>query len=345
MNTLAKEFSPWMMGILTMALVALLGGTTWFYRAEKSATLQQAEYQFAAIAELKVGQITAWRSERLGDAAVLTEDPILAEVAAHFLADHKSVSADELRRHFLSLQKHNHYADILMVDPEGSVRLSLSGDATIQTGCATALAEAMSERKPVFTDLYTEAHLPAPHISVIAPIFAGEVQTSPVLGAIILVNDATQFLYPLIQSWPTPSKTAETLLVRRDGDTALFLNNLRHLPNAALNFHIPLSQIEVPAVMGVLGKKGFVEGRDYRGMPSAAFILPIPGSPWFMVSKDDTAVVFAEWHIRAALILALLAALLAGLGAVGLLVWHSRQRTYYKILYDTESRLRTSLER
>ena len=180
---------------------------------------------------------------------------------------------------------------------------------------------------------------------MVAPIFAGDGQATRPLGAIILVNDATQFLYPLIQSWPTPSKTAETLLIRRDGDTALFLNDLRHQPNAALKLRIPLSKTEVPAVMAVLGRKGFVEGRDYRGVPSVAVVLPIPDSPWFMVAKDDTAEVFAEWHFRAVLILGLFAALIVGLGAIGLVVWHSRRKTYYRILYDTEARLRTSLER
>ena len=46
-----------------------------------------------------------------------------------------------------------------------------------------------------------------------------------------------------------------------------------------------------------------------------------------MVAKDDTAEVFAEWHFRAALILALFAALIVGLGAIGLVVWHSRRKS------------------
>jgi two-component system, cell cycle sensor histidine kinase and response regulator CckA len=345
MKTDSKTISPLMMAVLTTALLALFAGGAWFYRFEKSVTMQRVEYQFAAIARLKVGQITAWRSERLGDAAVLSESPLLTAAAARYLADHDSVNAQELRSHFLSLQVHYRYTDVLMVDPEGKVLLTLSENSTTHTGYAAALAEALRERKPVFADLHTEAKHQTPHISMVAPIFAGEGQAARPLGAIILVNDATQFLYPLIQSWPTPSKTAETLLIRRDGDTALFLNDLRHQPNAALKLRIPLSKIDVPAVMAVLGREGFVEGRDYRGVPSVAVVLPIPDSPWFMVAKDDTAEVFAEWHFRAVLILGLFAALMVGLGAIGLVVWHSRRKTYYKILYDTEVRLRTSVER
>ena len=128
-----------MMAVLITALSALLAGSAWFYHVEKSATLQRAEYQFAAIAHLKVGQITAWRNERLGDAAILTESPLLAEVEARFLADHNSVNAKELRSHFLSLQTHYRYSDVVMVDPEGKVLLSLSESSTTHSGYTDGL--------------------------------------------------------------------------------------------------------------------------------------------------------------------------------------------------------------
>ena len=334
-----------MVAVLTVALSVLLAGGTWFYYTEKSATLQRAEYQFAAIAHLKVGQIADWRSENLGDAAVLTENPFLSTAIAHFLADQKSENARELRRYFFSLKAHNKYADILMVDPEGRVRLSLSNNTTPRKGFRAALDKALRDRKPVFSDLYIEAQHRSPLISVVAPIFSGVGQTAPPLGAIILVNDATQFLYPLVQSWPTPSKTAETLLFRRDENDVLFLNELRHKKNAALKLRIPLSQTDVPAVMGALGRTGFVEGLDYRGVPSVAVVLRIPDSPWFMVAKDDTKEVFAEWHHRAVLILALFAALTVVLGAVGLIARHRKQKAFYQELYRTEARLRAIVER
>ena len=54
--------------------------------------------------------------------------------------------------------------------------------------------------------------------------------------------DPEDFLYPLVQSWPTPSQSAETLLMRKDGDDVLFLNTLRHRPDPALTLRIPLSR-------------------------------------------------------------------------------------------------------
>lgn len=153
---------------------------------------------------------------------------------------------------------------MLLADPEGRVRLSMNDHIEARSGYASALAAALRDRKPVLTDLHTEAQNPTPHISVVAPLFAGNGQTRRSLGAIILVSDASRFLYPLIQSWPIPSKTEETLLVRRDGDDALFLNDLRYRPGTALKLRIPLSRTDIPAVMAVLGKEGLVESRDYN---------------------------------------------------------------------------------
>jgi hypothetical protein len=325
MHAEANMFPRWLLAAITAACIVLLGGGAWYYQVEQAAGRQLAEKQLAAIAHLKVNQIVVWRSERLGDAAVITDSPFLARGVGRFLADPNGAHTEELRSYFRSLQKHYQYSDILLVSPEGQVLLSQQSSAH-GNGYAAALAEALRERKPVFTDLHNDALHSSPHISVVAPIFAGAGQAAAPLGAIVLLSDATQFLYPLIQSWPTPSVTAETLLVRRDGDAVLFLNDLRHQRDAALKLRIPLSRTNVPAVMAVQGKKGLVEGLDYRGVAVVAVVLPVPDSPWFIVAKDDTAEVFAGWHSRAALVLSLLAVLAVSLAAVGLFCGNGGRR-------------------
>ena len=194
-------------------------------------------------------------------------------------------------------------------------------------------------------DLHQDSHGSALHISVVAPIFAGGGKTARPVGALILLSHADKYLYPLIQSWPAPSKTAETLLVRRDGDHVLFLNELRHRQDTALKLRIPLSQTHVPAVMAVLGQVGLVEGKDYRDVDVISAVLPIPGSPWFMVAKMDTAEAFADWQFRSLMILALLFGIAVLLGLAGLLARQRREKKYYRGLYRAEAALRISEQR
>ena len=92
------------------------------------------------------------------------------------------------------------------------------------------------------------------------------------IGVVSLTVDPNTYLYPFIERWPTLSETAETLLIRREGNEAVFLNELRFQENTALALRIPLETRDNPAVKVVLGEEGNVEGIDYRGVPVLAAI-------------------------------------------------------------------------
>jgi PAS domain S-box-containing protein len=328
-----------------LALLALLAGGAWYYQVQERDVRRAVGDELAAIAQLKARQISAWRADRVSDAAVLMESPFLAEGVARWMTDQRAEMTQELLARFRGLSKHYHYHDVLLVDPGGRVRLSLSGRAASLADSAGALAEALSEGKPVLSDLYVEESGSAPQLSVVAPFFAGKGPKAQALGAIILVSRAEQFLYPLIQSWPTPSQTAETLLLRREGDEVLFLNDLRHRSGTALGLRLPLSRTSLPAAMAAQGKNGFASGQDYRGVEVVAVLMAIPDTSWFMVSKVDAAEAFAPWRLRSLLITGLLLGLAALLGALGLVAWQRRQKAYFQALHQADASLREAEER
>ena len=105
--------------------------------------------------------------------------------------------------------------------------------------------------------------------------------------------DPYQFLYPLIQSWPTPSRSGETVLIRREGDEVVILNELRNRKGTALTLRYSLQEAKLPAAMAAKGKEGAVEGVDYRGVPVVGVVGSIPDSPWYFVAKIDTAEIYA----------------------------------------------------
>ncbi len=336
----------WVVVILALVIAALLVGGGGFYLAQKQAARQEAEADLLTIAALKVDQIVAWRAERLGDAAVLMEDPFSCETAATWLAAAGSEQAAHLLTRFRSLRDHDHYQDIELVDASGRVRLSLSGQSiAIHAQALQGLAEAWRERKPVLVDLHEGAPGQPPDEEVIAPLYSAESQASVPAGAFVLQVNAEQFLYPLIQSWPRPSASAETLLVRRDGDSVLFLNELRHQSNTALSLRIPMSQTDLPAVMAVRGQQGIVEGVDYRGVPVLAALKRVPDSPWFMVAKVDRSEALAVWRGRSILILTLLLGLVAAAVAAVGVVWQRSQKEHFQALFRAAAALRASEDR
>ena len=119
MTAEARTFSGRVMVALAAVLLVLVAGSAWSFRAQERAARHEVEERLTSIARLKAGQITAWREERLGDAAVLAEDPFFAEGLQRFLANPRDENARGLLARFRSLQAHFHYADVLLIDPAG----------------------------------------------------------------------------------------------------------------------------------------------------------------------------------------------------------------------------------
>ena len=339
-------FPRWLIIALVLAFVLLLAGSTRFYYVQMRSLRQGAENDLQTIAQAKVDQIVTWRTERLADASVLMDSPFFVEAVARWMADPRPEVAEEIIALFRSQQVYYHYSDILLVDSGSQVRLILSGrSAPLDKNAAQALSAAFRERRPVFTDLHEGADDQAPHIGTVVPLFTRSGQGPGMVGAVILECEARQYLYPLIQSWPIPSRSAETLLVRRDGDAVLFLNELRHQKGTALKLRIPLTQKEVPAVMAVLGREGVVEGKDYRGIEVLSVLKAIPDSPWFMVAKVDKAEALSVLRSESVLILVvILGFAVAAISAVGM-VWQRNAKAYYRSLFQMEAARRESEER
>ena len=344
--TQKNTFPRWLMAALVVVVVAVLAGGAWFYRSQEQHLQHSAEAELQTIARLKMDQIVGWRAERLADAAMFTDSPFFVEGVARWMASPRAEDTEKILSRFRADQRYSYYSDVWLVDAGGQVRLSLSGHpGPLHAEVAQALALAVRERRPVLTDLHLGADDQPPRLSAVAPLFAPNSETTEPLGAVILQTDAQQFLYPLIQSWPKPSRSAETLLVRRDGEDVLYLNDLRHQEGTALALRIPLSRKEVPAVMAVLGQEGVVQGKDYRGVDVVAVLKAIPDSPWFMVAKVDTEEVFSVWRVRSLLILALIGLLVTTVAAAVGWIWQGNGKAYYQALAQAAETLYASEER
>ena len=134
----------------------------------------------------------------------------------------------------------------------------------------------------------------------------------------------------------TPNPTAETLLVRREGNEIVFLNVLRHRKDPPLTLRFPISQLNLPASMVVRGQEGIVEGLDYRGVPVLAAVRRIPDSPWFLIAKVDTKEVYTPVRDRARTVIILVTLLIGGAGLILGFLWFRQRARSYKKLYEAE---------
>ncbi|MCO5251787.1 MAG: PAS domain S-box protein [Candidatus Kapabacteria bacterium] len=279
-----------------LSLLILIGAYL-FYQFEKRAAFNESSKDIKAIAEMKLSQIEMWLKERTGDAIVVVKSPFYKSRVKAFLND---TSNSELRANIITrLQpalENYHYENIFLLNKDGKIILSVENfDDEIDKITSSFASKAMENGEITFTDFYYCPTHDAVHYDIITPLTD---EQNKIFAALVFRVNPNNFLYPLIKRWPTISETSETILVRREGDSVLFLNDLNHSENKNLSLKIPLSMTTLPAVKAVKGYYGLFEGIDYRNEKVLSYITPVPGTAWYMIAKIDKDEVFEDFYAR-----------------------------------------------
>jgi len=329
--------------VVLAALISVLA--YWAWAQQSDALTGQAERSLQAVADLKAGQIAAWSAERVGDAEVVRDDKLLSAAITDLLAGRDAaVSAAHIRSYLDQIRRSYGYLDLELVDPGGRAIMRVPANEHHPLGARVRalIAQAERTRQVVSSDLYLDPEGTA-RIELIAPVLAQLPGDQPVASIVTHVDPAL-FLYPFIQEWPLPSDTGETLLVERQRDRVVFLNELRHRHGTALRLSVPASDPDLPAAMAVRGRDGIVEGLDYRDVPVMAAIAPVPGTDWKVVAKVDRSEVLDPIRERAWLTVGFTLAVV-GLAAIAtLLLWRLRERQVNAKLVASEGRYRSLFE-
>ncbi len=300
-----------------LSLIASIGVLGFYYLRWQMATERShVDHELSAIADLKAHQIAEWRLERIRDVRIAMENPFIAAPLQSFLrgtAD--ATTQDRVMQWLQSFMRQHQATRGLLLDAQCQARLIFPADKTYFGPIAETLArEAIASNRALMSDLHRSQFSEEIHMDLITPIpapAAASAAGATSIGAIVLEVNPKQYIYPLIQTWPTPSQTAETLLVRREGNDCLFLNELRHQTNTAFRLRVPLAQADSPAVQGILGNHRTMTGLDYRGVPVLATSRSIPGTPWVIVAEDQREV-FAPIYRQAWNISSILGMLILG---------------------------------
>ncbi|MBF0497196.1 MAG: cache domain-containing protein, partial [Deltaproteobacteria bacterium] len=233
---------------LLLLLTLVIGGAGYlvFYFQKKSIT-EHIHKELMTVADLKVSQIVNWRAERRGDAVMAGKDSFLARAVEHWLQDGAPVDENRSRilRRLNTLQQTNRYHNIFIIDPEQIVRLSSRPNNEAVGDLSLGLArEVLKSGDTVFSPLQRMKSGPDSNIflDLLTLLTVTDGTGGRIAGVMLFRIDPALFLYPLIQSWPTTSNTAETLLIKRNGGDVVYLNELRFRKNAALNLRFPATE-------------------------------------------------------------------------------------------------------
>ena len=329
--------------VLLLLTAGILAIGTNYYRIYEQHIRDNSERQLYTIAALKVTELTQFRRERMSDAASFNNNPMFSGLVRHFLEHPSDAQAQEQLRSWLSRFQDNYkYANLVLIDAQGAEQLSVR--AAARPMGSTILRDArrvLRSHEITFQDFYRDENDQRIYLAVLAPIL-DESEEHQVLGVIVLQIDPASYLYPLLKRWPAFSQTAETLLVRQEGNEVVFLNDLRFQKNAALNLRASLDRSDLPVAQAAEGREGLMEGIDYRGAPVVAALRTIPDSPWALVSSMDLAEVYAPMRGRFWQAIVLIGILFFGVVSSVGLIWRQQAARHYQEQADAAKRLRDS---
>lgn len=326
--------STWVMVFAVIAIVLLAGGY-WYLRVETNRIQIEKHEDLAAIGKLKSGQIHQWRQERLIDAGRVAQGPIFSR-EFHNDPDLRTSRTLLLKR--LHTQRAlDDYHHSLLFSPDGHILLTTEDPpAPINRATKKIIMAALTSKKPVLSDIFIQ---PDGVVCIDTAAALRDADGRP-LAVVVLRSNVERDLFPLIQSWPTPSRSAEAFIAQVSNDEVVYLSNLRNQPETALSIRIPLTSTHIPAVQAAHGRQGVFEGKDYRDVSVLADLRPIPGSPWFMVTKVDADEFLSEARYRTIVVSIIMGLFILLAAATTAFLYRQRQTGLFRDLYESEHRQR-----
>jgi two-component system, sensor histidine kinase and response regulator len=323
---------------MLISLLVALGGYG-YYVHHSRISLDEKQAELSAIADGKAREISQWRKERMADATSIYANALISHRVNDFLTGIESARArEEIRVWLKAIHDGGAYSSVALSRPGGEPILSIPENRVSDKSDIAMIAEAARTQQVIFNDFH-QGEPTDNHLDLVIPIRYFQGRQSRCIAVLTFEIDPQTFLFPFIQSWPTPSVSAETLLVKREGSDVVYLNEPRYRKKSQPQLRLPIGRSQLPAARAVLGREGVASGIDYRGVPVLAAVRTVPDSPWSIVAQVDLREVFEPVSRRAWLV-TFFAGLLALAAGLLLRLWAVKKREeYLRKEYEAEVKL------
>ena len=195
---------------ILLTIVFATAGYLLFSYQKKSIT-RDKHNELAAISQLKVDQIVNWRNERLGDANTIFYNKSFTNHIKQYLGGiNRDQSYREVFNWLTVIQKNYGYLSFLIEDTNlNPVIKSLSADHLYEFGNKIA-REAIKKKTVIFSDIHSNSIL-GQHLDLVIPLYSSPENQKGLTALLFFRIAPSKFLFPLIQTWPTPSRSSETM--------------------------------------------------------------------------------------------------------------------------------------
>jgi signal transduction histidine kinase/CheY-like chemotaxis protein len=323
--------------IYAILSLGIVGAGVALHASTRAGARHRGGVAIDTVAAMRVEGVESWRAAALDDVRAASRYEEVME-AAERADDLGEIFRFEAERVMGDLAHDRGLVRVAIVTEDGRTVVGVTGTGKPGPEPDLALVRRALAEGPS-TSLVAPSAEKRPRLDLAAAIPA----SGPHRCVLYAQLDASAALAEVVGGWPVPSETGETVLVRRDGDAAIFVTDPRFLTGWAFEKRIPLDERSRGIVLALEGE-GVREGTDHRGTRILTSTRPLPGSDLLVVARMDLeeieAPIVGPVNQLSLLVLFLLAA-----GAAGLAYVQRAERRHERALAVARRDLETSQER
>jgi PAS domain S-box-containing protein len=337
--------------LLTFTLVLVTVGVflRWHIASSYQKEMAYWRERQTGVADNRTHRVLDWLTDRQADAQLFATCPSVRNaLRAHYDAGQRpgrSGSLRELTDSIDEIERLYSYTRVYVLDRDVHVMARSSGSLPLSpmlTEICRKVAETGSSRIDLLGKTPDESLISISVAVVPEPGTRGASPTpAPPLGVALVVFEAAHTLFPIVTQEGVPTRTGETVLVRREGNDIVFFSPLRHVPARTPYLRFPLPIAPVAARLALEGRETFAEYNDYRDVPVLAATRHIPSTGWGLVRKIDRAEAMEDFR-RMAIVEGLTSGLLIIL--LGALLLFHRRGLMRRAVKQEEGKFRALLE-
>ncbi|MBI3150009.1 MAG: PAS domain S-box protein [Betaproteobacteria bacterium] len=291
---------------------------------------RERHQELHAVLALKVHEVRAWHQQQTQTLRALMRDHDFDDLVVGWLGDEYAGDVlERLRRRLNAVAGTGEIDSAYLFDEDGTLRFISNPRAKgLGEPVAAAVRAAMQTKEPAQVLLQAddpEANY-RPRLGFIQPLDPHHGQLSSPGALLFRVNPAATLL-PMLETWPTASRTGVTVLMQESETGLVHLSRQRHALSTAPPRGGAIDAAQSLDQQLLAGKTGPLEGLDDLGQPVMGAGLKLAGTPWYLLTTVDIAEVEEPLASRAFFTGALALAFVFGAGLV-VWLWWQRQRAW-----------------
>ncbi|MDB5820197.1 MAG: sensor hybrid histidine kinase [Rhizobacter sp.] len=317
--------------VMVLASVCILAVAAWSIVASFRTERQEAAMRLHSITYLRAEQVQAWIDRRDDFANLLKESTYLATLFARWRLHGDADAGTEFVFRVGGIRTSGDNDGALVLDDHGTLLAELpppnpaTGPAVVHESLRSAVERAWELGRPVHTSIYRSDPNGPLRMDIVVPLTQSTTQAR---GTIVLRVDPQRWLYPTLNVWPVPSRTAETVLWDAGGGRLANISELQQAHGTTREIDQPLatsSLLVARYARGEADPQSIMRSADETtGHEVIAASRRVDGTDWWLISRIDLAEVDAPAWQNARLAMIAAACALLVTWVLGLL-WAQRR--------------------